>query len=54
VIFGLLKYLGDDKKIEKTEFWNMTVIFIGMTIIIIVSFNIIRVDELFKPQLQYD
>jgi len=48
VYFGLLNYLGDKKRIEKAEFLNMFLIFIGLTIVIIVGFNIIRVYDLFK------
>ncbi|TBR12265.1 MAG: hypothetical protein EPO62_00430 [Candidatus Nitrosotenuis sp.] len=48
VFFGLVRILGDEKKITKVEFWNMFLIFIGLTIVIIVGFDIVRVYDLFK------
>ena len=47
--FGLGKFLGDKKQIDKTEFRMRLVFFIGITAFIIVVFNIIRVSDLFKP-----
>jgi len=48
VHFGLLKILGDEKKIEKMEFYTMLIFFIGLTTIILIAFNIIRVNELIR------
>ncbi len=47
VYFGLGN-LGENKKIEKIQFLRMFFIFISLTIIIIVAFNIIRVNSLFR------
>ena len=48
VYFGLLKILGDEKKIEKLEFYTMLIIFISLTTIILMAFNMIRENELIR------
>jgi len=51
VFFGLLKYLRDENRIAKTQFLTMLIFFIGLTIIILLAFDIIRVNELFTPNV---
>ena len=48
--YGLWKYM--DKKIDTKTFFMMLLLFIGLTIVIVMAFNIYRVVELFTPNIK--
>jgi predicted membrane channel-forming protein YqfA (hemolysin III family) len=49
VYFGLWRFLAEEKKIETGTFLMMLGMFIGLTIVIMMAFNVIRIITLYTP-----
>ena len=49
VYFGLWRYIAEERQVDKNTFITILTVFIGLTVVIMMAFNIHRVVELFTP-----